>query len=117
MACSLVTKRSAGIPVSLTDFLLAGYIQIACWGSQRSSSTSFFTVRVGLRLAEPLALAPSPTGVPAEGVAGAVVDPDLVVSGLSSESVLVSGRGRGISGAGSMKSHGSSSSPRWLAPK
>ena len=106
VACSQDTCKSKGIPVSLTVSAVAGYIRMASWGSQRSLRSSLLTGKTGFQHAEPMGLALAEDAAEADGA-------------LFSSSVLVSvrGSGRGISGAGSIKSHGSSSSPVWLAPK
>ena len=106
VACSQDTCKSKGIPVSLTVSAVVGYIQMASWGSQRSLRSSLLTGKTGFQCAEPVGLAL------AEGMAEA--DGALFSSSVS---VSVRGSGHGISGAGSIKSHGSSSSPIWLAPK
>ena len=80
-----------GIPVSFTPSVDWGYMWMASLGSQRSSSSSFLTTKVGFQWEAPLALAPPPTGAPVGG-ADCTDDTDFVSP---SPSVSVSVRGRG----------------------
>ena len=104
--CSLLIRRSLGIPVSLSISLLLGYILMASFKLQRSSKRPFCWEILGLHLALP--------------VDGAIVEArvDLTEAVSSLVSVSVRGKGGGMAGAASKKSHGLSSSvPLWFAPK